>query len=433
MQNALVVSQKRPHQDGFVKVSRQTVDGNPLSAKYRFTWGDGCFFTMLVTTVRGPTKDKDAKIGWKWDETDSIEPVTPDAAECWLWVRLADRMDYDPKYDEGEFPKDQADFIGGEDARLGIWSIAFNLNGISNGETDAIFVNEWWKEIQSTSCTGRRMIVIRYIIATQKILSMHVPSITRVPALQSAVCDPLKWNGADNVPDFDGTIDTSRIQNLNDIYQTLLKGGFADDDTSFISQTDGTWRIGAMSRPLARKYGFKVDQIRKAALSELFNKGAWRLKYFERLGGEFNLNESNRKTIKLFKRPDDTYESVLQRLFATLLQQENLSGFAKSVKEACDDEAKRAYLAYEEWVNLKPGERDQSDASFAQWFRETYYIAVPEEANGTTISSKHPLHLKPFTLDVCKSAALLIAKHDKEVWMQRMSVEFVSGGTSAKN
>lgn len=424
---------KRASEAKALRVSRRTVEGEPVFAKYRFTWGDGCFFTMLVSTVVGPDKDKTSKTGWTWTEGKSDETVTPDSADCWLWIRLANRLDFDPKY-EDDFVKPVVD-IGSEDARLGKWSIAFNVNAISNGEATAVFADDWWKEIENKSCTGRRMIVIRYIIATREILTMHAPSITRAPAAQTAVCDPLKWGADDIVPNFGGVILTDKIKNLHEIYQKLMKGAFAEEEPPFISKDEGTgaWRIGVMNRPLARTYGFKIDEIRKAALSELFNKGAWRLKYFERLGGEFKLNESSMKTVKLIPEKGDTLESVLQRLFASVLEQENLSGFAQSVKQKCDDEAKRAHLAFEQWVNANPARRDKSDASFESWFKETLYLREPREVKKgddvTTVGSLHPLHLEPFDLDVCKSAALLKAQLSNEVWMQKLSVEYVGDGS----
>lgn len=427
---------KRANENKALRVSRQTVEGEPVFAKYRFTWGDGCFFTMLVSTVVGPDKDEKSKTGWTWTEGKSDDTVTPDSADCWLWIRLANRLDFDPKYEQ-DFGGPQVD-IGSEGARLGKWSIAFNTNAISNGETTAVFADDWWKEIKNPSCTGRRMIVIRYIIATREILAMHAPSITRGPAAQTAVCDPLRWSAGDVVPDFGGVITTDKIKNLDDIYQDLLKGAFKGEEPPFIAKDERTnvLRIGVMNRPLARTYGFKIDEIRKAALSELFNKGAWRLKYFERLGGEFKLNEPNMKTVKLIPQKGDTLESALQRLFASVLKQENLSGFAQSVKQKCDDQAKLAHLAFEEWVNANPATRDKSDASFEVWFKETFYLREPREVRKEddvveTIGSLHPLHLEPFDLDVCKSAALLKAQLSNEVWMQKLSVEYVGDGSNS--
>ena len=174
-------------------------------------------------------EDKESKTGWTWNEALSEEPVTPNAPECWLWIRLANRIDFDHAY-RNEF--DAQDDIGGAEARYGKWSIAFNLRGISDGVAGAFFVDEWWKEIDSTSCQGRSRIVVRYILATRHLLATHALSkdITRAPAAQSAVCDPLRYDADQTVPDFGSTIDVSQIKSLGPIYKAILNKGFKDEE-----------------------------------------------------------------------------------------------------------------------------------------------------------------------------------------------------------
>lgn len=427
-----------------VKVSRHAADATPFFDKYRFAWGDGCFFTMLVSTVRGPIEDKTSKTGWTWDEALSEEPVTPGAPECWLWIRLANRIDFDPAY-SNEFTAQ--DDIGGAEARYGKWSIAFNLRGISNGVAGAFFVDEWWKEINSTSCQGRSRIVVRYILATRHLLATHALSkdITRAPAAQSAVCDPLRYDADQAVPDFDGTIDTSKIKDLRSIYQAILNKGF-EGDTSVNKEASGNVVIGVMNRVQARDYTPKIDRMRKAALAELFNAGAWRIRYFEKLGGEFKNLGASKATTRVVPRAAESLEDVMQQLLDSMFKAVP-AGFATSVKEACDAAAKAAYLDYERWVldgvftyeelakyadRLNgSARRNGSDEHFRIWFCEAYYLKEPREENDETIASLHPLHLTPFDLDVCKSAALLAEQYKTELWNTNVRVERVVGGSVA--
>lgn len=434
---------KRSAEQAAVKVSRHAADAEPFFDKCRFAWGDGCFFTMLVSTVRGPIEDKESKTGWKWDETQSEEPVTPNAPECWLWIRLANRIDFDPDY-SNQFGTQED--IGGFEARLGKWSIAFNLRGISDGVAGAFFVDEWWKEITSTSCQGRSRIVVRYILATRHLLSAHALSkdITRAPAAQSAVCDPLKYDASQAVPNFGAAIDVSKIKDLRSIYQAILNEGFKDD--VFVNR-DGSNNvvIGVMSRVQARDYTPKIDRMRKAALAELFNAGAWRIRYFEKLGGEFKNLGAPKATARVVPpRAADTVEALMQQLLTGLFQPV-LAGFATSVKEACDAAAKAAYLEYEEWLLKglftdeeiakykldKNARRNGSDAHFRIWFCEAYYLEEPREENDETIASLHPLHLTPFDLDVCKSAAIVAEMYKTELWNTNVHVTRVVGGSVA--
>lgn len=437
---------KRPGaEDAAVKVSRHAADATPFFEKYRFAWGDGCFFTMLVSTVHGPIEDKGSKTGWTWSEGSSDKPVTPNAPECWLWVRLANRIDFDPAYtDAFEPPVD----LGSAEARLGKWSIAFNLRNVSNGHAGAFFVDEWWKEIDSKSCQGRSRIVVRYILATRHLLATHELSkdITRAPAAQSAVCDPLRYDETgplSTVPDFDGTIDTSQIKSLGPIYQAILNKGFKDETA--LQDASGNVTIGVLGRVQGASYTPKIDQMRRAALSALFNAGAWRMRYFEKLGGEFKLAES-KKAVRVIPAAAGSLEDVMQQLLNSMFKAAPV-GFATSVKESCDAAAKAAYLDYERWVldgAFTPEERSTysealgadtrrngSDKHFRIWFCGAYYLSAPREENGTTIASLHPLHLTPFDLDVCKSAALLAEQYKTELWNNNVRVERVAGGSVA--
>ena len=139
-------------------------------------------------------------------------------------------------------------------------------------------------------------------------------------------------------------------------------------------------------------------------------------------------------------------EALMQQLLTGLFKPV-LAGFATSVKEACDAAAKAAYLEYEEWL-LKGvftyeeiakykdrlngnARRNGSDEHFRIWFCEAYYLEKPREENGETIASLHPLHLTPFDLDVCKSAALLAEMYKTELWNTNVHVERVVGGSIA--
>ena len=406
-----------------VKLSRRLTDARPEKAKYRVTWGDGCFFTMLVSTVRGVVKttigaDRKEKI--EFDDT----PVASDAPECWLWVRLLNNLNFDDKYAR-EFPA-EIEAVLQDDKRLGKWSIAFNLRDISaEGVAKAYFVDEWWKDIESASCSGSGKIVARYIMATRTILAKHAPQISAAPAAQSAVCDPLKYDKEDPVPSFEGMAVDDRIAAFRPIYDELKKLNFTHGEL-----TDNT--VKEMPRPWNKQHGPLIEAVRKLALQKLFQAGAWRIAYFQGLGGSFSFSGST---------------AIVPPELRVLLGIAT-PDFAKVLEEQCEEKARDAYISFKAWLNRgwsegektayrasrdadleNPEYKTISDTHFEAWFRSELYLQQAMPINGEWVYSRHPLHLEEFKLDVISAGAHLANKYGDHEWFKGNKIERFTEGT----
>lgn len=409
-----------------VKVSRRLSDVRPDKAKYRFRWGDGCFFTMLASTVKGISKRPNPATGEDVIEFDD-DPVPTDAPECWLWVRLLNNLGFDDEY-AAQFPGEIESTLA-DSAKLGKWSIAFNLRSVApDGTAEAHFVDEWWKEIESTSCSGTGKIVARYIMATRQVLATHAPQIRAAPAQQSAVCDPLKYDVADRVPSFDGVIDDSRIAALRPIYDELKRTNFTN------RELEGN-TVGAVTRKWTKEHGPLLEAVRKRALRKLFESGAWRINYFQGLGGSF-----------------PSMVNAMPAALRLLLGVENVA-FSSVIEAECEARARDAYVQYEAWRNRpwtadeiegyqrrkfddvawenttdRPNSKNQSDDHFESWFRSELYLENATSINNEMVLSRHPLHLTKFYLDVVSAGAELASKYAGTTWFKNNKVERVVDG-----
>ena len=388
-------------------------------AKYRVPRGDGCL-QCSCRPSRGSSRRRSGQTAKKVEFEDT--PVASDAPECWLGVRLVNNLSFDDKYAR-EFPGAvEAELENSQ--RLGKWSIAFNLRDISaEGVAKAYFVDEWWKDIESASCSGSGKIVARYIMATRTILAKHAPQIRAAPAAQSAVCDPLKYDKEDPVPSFDGMAVDNRIAAFRPIYDELKKLNFTHGEL-----IDNT--VKEMPRPWNKQHGPLVEAVRKLALQKLFQAGRGASRTFKGWAVPFPLLVDSQSAARASRPPRHCHPGFCKGPRGAVRSKgaRRLRQFYGLAQPGLVRRGEDCISSFEECGLADPTYKTISDTHFEAWFRSELYLQQEKPINGEMVYSRHPLHLEEFKLDVISAGAHLANKYGDQEWFKGNKIERFTEG-----
>ena len=351
---------------------------------WRFTWPDGCFFTFKINT----------EIVAAYDKKKDPEEVAAFVGRKVLRIRNASKAEFDDHFAGDQYPL--------KDPVYGIWDLAIAVDEDADGKADAVFMDEWyalahgrrptahgsrvtahgprrWQALKSKACEGTSGTAMKYVVASAMILDHFLPSVQSCPAKQSAFCDALLWEPGDEHPLL--PIDhVNPRQAFRPIYDAI-----ADKPPPVPKVTGGRRDPSAVERAKwIKAYGDKLEANRIAALSKLLYSGAWRIRYFHKIGGHFPQLPGPRP---------------------------NRSGTCMSFDQYLAKECERcAYGLLKEWEGYsknKDGMDVHSDVDFASWFQSFKCIKSPtpvtDADTGDLVFSYHPLHLEVFYIDVLEA------------------------------
>ena len=373
---------KNKHDNKIAKIVNNDIVVKKL---YRFSWADGCFFTMQVRT-------EDAGVG------------SQGLSGRFLRVDIASTEEFDEAY-KGQYPDG--------DPKIGKWSVAVQIPVPIGGVSKAVWLDEWWAALRTNACSASGRMVGRYSIATATIFKHFIPDLVSAPAHQHAVCDPLILNVGDDYPQMD---------EVNDPPKAALSDYFiAQDPPNEIKDAvtqDSTKCSNACERKASRWDATPANytrwqERRVEALTKLFYAGAWRLGYFEKMGGVFyNLKDPIVTRGNALVTP-----TFSDRLLAT-----------------CHHEARNVVDEYKMHVNTsEKKEFITHDAGFLEWFGQKYCIKrAKQNDEGELTYSMHPLHLTKFDADVMRMSRVATAAQLTNWQMSLVKADEVPFPSAAK-
>lgn len=332
-----------------------------IDTYWRLTWHDGCFFTFKISTEVV-----------KHDPDKEPEEVAAFEGRRVLRIKNASKSEFDDHF---------GDQYNTANPVFGIWDLAVAVNEDADGRADAVFMDEWWQALRSKACEGTSGTAMKYITASAMILDHFLPDVQSCPAKQSAFCDALLWEPGDDHPllPIDHVVPR---QAFKPIYDAI-----ADKPPPVPQVAAGGGRRDPSAKRRAdwiKAYGDKLEANRIAALSKLLYAGAWRIRYFHKVGGHFP------------KLPGP---------------RQNRGGACMSFDQYLAKECERcAYGMLTEWAGYSKASSDvdyHSDLDFGMWFRSFKCIKSPSPATdadtGDLVFSYHPLHLAVFYIDVLEA------------------------------